>query len=361
MRKWALTSVAAVVVVAVIGAVAYIVWFRPEKPSTGEPKAPATTTVKRRDLSTSIILDGDIGYGSTTTLSGRKDGTITRLPSVGDVVRRGERLYSVDAEPVVLFLGKTPLYRTIDGKASSGPDVAEINTNLRSLGYGTAPAGNRYTYGTKIAIKQWQRRNGLDPSGELSVGDVAVLPKPVRVDSVKAEPGADAESELMELTSTKKCITAAADPSEVDTGKLTSGTPVTLSLPGNGKAKGTISGRESSGGSSQEKQQGPASGGDGSGDDKETITITVDDRSQLSDVESGPVEVTVPSESREDVLAVPVEALVAVQDGGFGLQVVADNGHGSTLVGVDTGMFADGLVQVSGKNIADGTKVVTIS
>lgn len=366
MRKWLLSSLGAVAVVAVLGAVAYMVWFRAEPPSAGKPKAPDTVTVKRTDLSRSVTLDGSIGYGSATPFTGRKGGTVTRLPSVGEVVKRGQRLYAVDAKPVVLFLGATPLYRTIDNDTAPGPDIAEVNANLRALGFRAAPQGDHYTSGTAAALKRLQRRIGLDDTGKLSVGDVAVLPKPVRVDALKARPGADAKADLMSLSSTKKRVTAEADPSDVDTAKLTKGSPVTLSLPDGNKTKGTVNGRKTSDTSSHGQGQAPGSGetsgsGGDDGRDKEAITITVDDQAQLSGVESGSVEVTVPTKSQRDVLAVPVEALVAVQEGGFGLQVVTGNGHGSTLVGVDTGMFADGLVQVSGKGVTEGRKVVTIS
>jgi multidrug efflux system membrane fusion protein len=55
------------------------------------------------------------------------------------------------------------------------------------------------------------------------------------------------------------------------------------------------------------------------------------------------------------VLAVPVGALLALAEGGYGLEVV--RGGTSAVVAVDTGMFADGKVEVSGGGIAEGTVV----
>jgi multidrug efflux pump subunit AcrA (membrane-fusion protein) len=61
----------------------------------------------------------------------------------------------------------------------------------------------------------------------------------------------------------------------------------------------------------------------------------------------------------DNVLAVPVGALIALQEGGYAVQVVA-NGR-AKLVAVRTGMFADGQVEVSGDGLAAGQRVVTVS
>ena len=62
-------------------------------------------------------------------------------------------------------------------------------------------------------------------------------------------------------------------------------------------------------------------------------------------------------QSARDVLAVPVTALLALAGGGYGVEVVLPSGA-HHLVGVTTGIFAGGLVQVSGPGITAGTKVV---
>ena len=58
----------------------------------------------------------------------------------------------------------------------------------------------------------------------------------------------------------------------------------------------------------------------------------------------------------KDVLAVPVGALLALREGGYALQL-PDGG----LVAVQTGMFAEGLVEVSGAGLTEGLTVVTAS
>jgi hypothetical protein len=55
------------------------------------------------------------------------------------------------------------------------------------------------------------------------------------------------------------------------------------------------------------------------------------------------------------VLSVPVAALVALAEGGYGLQVV--EGGATRYLPVEVGMFADGRAEVSGPGLADGMTV----
>ena len=62
-------------------------------------------------------------------------------------------------------------------------------------------------------------------------------------------------------------------------------------------------------------------------------------------------------ETRRDVLAVPVNALVARRGGGYGVELAGSR----RIVPVEAGMFADGYVEVSGGGIREGTRVVVPS
>ncbi len=351
MRKWLLIGLGFVVLVAIVGTAVYMLSFRPAPPAVGQVAPPQTATVTRTDLTTSISFAGSLGYGPATTFTGRKAGTVTSLPAVGTVVNRGQRLYAVDARPVALFLGDTPLYRTIDNTTQPGPDIAEVNANLRALGCPAAPSSSTYTTGTASALKQWQKHNGLQATGSLAVGDVVVLPAEVRVDSLKVQPGASAAADLMGLTSTTKLVTATVDPTQVDTSVLTTGRTVNLALPNGKQAEGSITAITSAGGSDQANSS--SSNGRSAGP---VVTIAVNDQNSVSGVDTGSVNVTMTTNSHKGVLAVPVGALVAVQGGGYAVKL-ADG----RLIGVQTGTFADGLVEVSGPDLAAGQKVVTVS
>jgi hypothetical protein len=72
-------------------------------------------------------------------------------------------------------------------------------------------------------------------------------------------------------------------------------------------------------------------------------------------MDQAPVRVGIISDSRTGVLAVPVNALLALAEGGYGVRVV--EGETSRIVAVETGLFAKGLVEVTGEGLAEGVKV----
>lgn len=79
----------------------------------------------------------------------------------------------------------------------------------------------------------------------------------------------------------------------------------------------------------------------------------------LGRLDAAPVDVTFTSEERADVLAVPVNALVALAEGGYGVEVVADGA--TSYVAVEVGLFADGMVEVTGEDLSEATTVVVPS
>src|SRR5690606_29274660 len=85
-----------------------------------------------------------------------------------------------------------------------------------------------------------------------------------------------------------------------------------------------------------------------------TIEVEVSVPGLKKTFDEAPVQVTFVSARRENVLAVPVGALVALAEGGHGVQVV-ENGA-TRYAAVDTGMFADGKVEIGG--LPEGTTVV---
>ncbi len=76
-------------------------------------------------------------------------------------------------------------------------------------------------------------------------------------------------------------------------------------------------------------------------------------------VDAGPVTVLLTGAEHKGVLAVPVQALLALREGGYGLDVLDGDRH--RLVAVQLGLFADGMVEVSGAGLAPDLRVVTTS
>ncbi len=69
------------------------------------------------------------------------------------------------------------------------------------------------------------------------------------------------------------------------------------------------------------------------------------------------VQVALTIQSVRHVLAAPVSSLLALAGGGYGVETVPASGP-RRLIGVRTGVFAGGRVQVTGAGIEAGTKVV---
>ena len=86
-----------------------------------------------------------------------------------------------------------------------------------------------------------------------------------------------------------------------------------------------------------------------------TVTVTLNSPPPGASMDQAPVNVNITSQTVDNVLAVPVNALLALQGGGYGVQVVT--GKTSHLAAVTTGLYSDTLVQVSGSGITAGTLV----
>ncbi|MEU0409443.1 hypothetical protein ABZ307_16730 [Streptomyces griseorubiginosus] len=393
-RRLVVSVVASAVVVA--SAFTVTAWQKDDgtaDSAKGDAVRTATAVVTRSDLSNAQTLDGSLGYGRATTVKGGRSGLITWLPPTGATVKRGEPLYRVDNVPVPVFYGGTPLYRTLEARGTTGPDVKTVADNLGELGYdigaqpavGTwvtpepvtsepVPSGTASAVPTSsaapspsptpvqvkrgdavltaaliAAVKRWQTAAGMPSTGVLGVGDIAVLSGAVRVDGVQAQLADAADGTLMTVTSTTKSVTVSVDPDEA--GSMRRGDEVTVTLPDDSTARGTITAVGAT------VRTGDASSGDDTaGQPRLTVGIALRDTAAVRGLNSAPVRVRFTSETRKGVLTVPVGALLALREGGYGVQLPSGR-----LVAVRTGMFSKGLVEVSGAGISAGTEVVTTS
>jgi Putative peptidoglycan binding domain len=282
----------------------------------------------------------------------------TMLPAPGKVVRRGQALYAIDGVPTLLLYGGIPAWRAFRAGMSPGRDVAELNANLAALGDGD-PSGDVFTSATEQAIVALQRAHGLGPTGTLALGAVAFEPGAVVVTTVTPTAGAAVQpGAVMTVSSTRQDVSIeldAAQQSEVHVGDR-----VTVTLPDNSTTAGVVSsvGKVATTPSSDQGGQGGDQGGGSS-----SPTIDVDVRllraSAAGTLDQAPVNVSITDRSVHDVLAVPVNALVALAGGGYAVEEVEPGGT-HELVAVSLGLFDDaqGLVQVSGGGLAVGQRVV---
>ncbi|HEV3225864.1 MAG TPA: hypothetical protein VGZ52_03495, partial [Acidimicrobiales bacterium] len=97
----------------------------------------------------------------------------------------------------------------------------------------------------------------------------------------------------------------------------------------------------------------------GAGNPRPTVplTITLADPSVAGELDQQPVQIEFVTESRTNVMTVPVTALLALAEGGYGVEVVPPNGPHS-IVPITPGLFASGLVEVTPGAVTEGTVVV---
>jgi hypothetical protein len=84
--------------------------------------------------------------------------------------------------------------------------------------------------------------------------------------------------------------------------------------------------------------------------------VSLDDPEATGRLDQAPVEAAITTEVRKGVLAVPVNALLALAEGGYAVEVERDGRR--QLVGIETGLFADGQVEVEGEGLRAGDQVV---
>lgn len=323
----------------------------------------ATVTVTRTDLSDSTTLPGSLGYGAATPVTGRGAGVVTALAATGSTVVRGRTLYRADDQPVLLFYGGTPLFRTLaapksPAKPLRGRDVTVVADNLRALGYdiGYRPPdddglGASYTVPLAAAVKRWQSHVGMKATGTLDAGQIVVLPGAVRIGSVQAKLGDPVQETLLSVTSTAKTVTVPVEAG--DTAGITAGAKVTITLPDESAVPGKVA---SVGQTVQSADPGQGDPNGQNGPATLNVAVTPQHASDVAKLQSAPVQVRFTTSTRHGVLAVPVTALVALHEGGYALQRTD-----GTLVAVTTGLFAGGQVEVSGTGVTAGMRVEAAS
>jgi membrane fusion protein, multidrug efflux system len=254
-------------------------------------------------------------------------------------------LYRIDDRPVLLLFGSVPAYRMLAPDVK-GTDVKQLEQNLWDLGYRGFTVDDTYSATTAAAVKKWQKDMGLPQTGSVDLGRVVFEPGPIRVDGQKAVRGDTAQpgQSLLTYTGIARVITVELAISEQRLAKPDAAVVVQLpnGLPAPGKITGTRTVIKPAEGNN------PAS-------TKVQISVTVDDEKVLADRQQAAVNVQFTAAQRENVLTVPVSALLALAEGGYGVQVVEDGR--TRIIAVQTGLFADGRVEVTGDGLTENMTV----
>jgi hypothetical protein len=315
--------------------------------AAAEPKVASETAQVGAAQTTLSGAQQSLATAESSTLAFDTSATYTMLPSAGSVIRRGRPLYAVSDHPVLLLYGRVTAWRAFHPGMTPGKDVAALNENLRALGYGTGLAGDSFTSATARAISALQAAHGVATTGTLPLGSVVFKAGPVRVKSVTPALGAAVQAgPVLSVSSTHHQVTVALDAAQQAQVKV--GDKVTVTLPDNNTTPGVVSSVGS-----------VASAGADGGSPTIEVQVKLSNEAAAGDLVQAPVNVSIVTDSVENVLVVPVNALLALAGGGYAVETV--NAAGThQLVAVTLGLFsdADGLVEVSGTGLHAGQRIV---
>jgi Putative peptidoglycan binding domain len=303
-------------------------------------------------------------------------GSYTWLPAVGDAIGEDRPVYTVDGVAVPLLYGPLAAYRAFFVGMSDGADVGQLTHDLIGLGYGAGLSpSDHYSAATATAVARWQAALGLPVTGSVLLGQVVFEPGPIRVTSVTPAVGAavgggggsGGGGTVLTATSTTPVVSVDLDVTQEYLVKP--GDAVSVVLPdgvttvgGRVETVGNVAVCPGGGGSGTGTGSGAAdqspcesAGSQNSSTPTVTVTISLDATPPGATLDQAPVNVNITTQTADDVLAVPVNALLALQSGGFGVDVIT--GTTSHLVGVTTGLYSTNLVQVAGSGLRPGTRV----
>lgn len=353
-RKTAVVTVTVVVLALGVAAAGYAIAGADDTGKQGRRSAtlpPATATVERGDLSNTMQVDGTIGYPQERSLNAGASGTLTWIAAPAAMIKRDAVLYKVDENPVRAWYGNLPMYRTVKN-GDKGKDVEMLERNLKALGHAAGLTVDRtFTAATARAVRRWQRHHKLTETGTVGIDQVAIIDGPIRVKKAAVTVGnrATTGEAILTASGVEHVVRFSLDASRASMAKV--GATVTVELPAGDTQKARISWISPT----AEKGKG---GNGGEGGENSDPQVAINAKMNVGKGAAGdesPVTVQLTSQTRRNVLSVPVNALLALAGSGFGVQVVE---NGTTRdVPVKLGIFGDGRVEVSGAGLAEGATV----
>ena len=319
--------------------------------ATGTNPTLTTARIERTDLVATQQVTGTLGYPPGPRVVDELAGTYTAMPDEGTIVQPGQALFSIDTTPVVLLAGSIPAWRSFTTGMTNGPDVAQLQAAITAIpGASGIRVDGHYGPATIAAVRHWQRGLGLQPNATIVLGRVIFSPGAVRVGHHRAAVGdraAPGESPY-DTTGATRVVTIDLDVARQ--AGVHAGLPVTVELPSGSRTPGRVFAV----GRVAQLPPEPSSGARPS----ITVTVVLDDPAAAGDLDQQPVAVNVTTATHKGVLAVPITALLALREGGYGVEVT-DVGGQHRVVAVTPGLFTETLVEIQGAGLRADTTVVT--
>jgi peptidoglycan hydrolase-like protein with peptidoglycan-binding domain len=305
---------------------------------------PKSVTLGTRTIASTQKFDGALQFEGSTPVSVESPGIVTKTRSAGEVIEQGGALVWVDNQPVTLLYGELPQWRNFQPGMSDGPDVRQLEQSLVDLGYAKGlglTVDNAFTTTTQTAVKRMQDALGTTEDGVVDRGEIVFLSGARRVTAVTAKPGSPVGQSIVEVSSTKRVVKV--DLSLADRSDLSFGQAVAVKLPDGAKVDAVVRAVGT------EVETSP--------DGEKSVEVLIDLAAEVR-FDDAPVEVEVRTELATNVLAAPVNALLAQSGGGYGVErLIAGR---SEIVPVEIGAVGNGYVEVRG-NLQPGDTVVVAS
>ncbi|MCP4961958.1 MAG: peptidoglycan-binding protein [Actinomycetia bacterium] len=308
-----------------------------------------TVTVRRGTLASEREFTATLSHGDSWTINTAAAGTITSGHETGTVVGFGEPLVRVDNQPVTLARGTMPMYRELykvntrhrdqNGnrlKLQTGFDVTQLQTFVTAAGFdadGNLEIDGQFGGYTEKAVEAWQESVGLPVTGRVDNSQLVFEPEPVRINT-NSRVGDTFTS--VEVTGADPQVLV--DTSTRDRGALPVDTEVEIDFGNDATTTGVVT----------DQQQ--VTSQDGS----QVWRTTIAAEGNLP-ANTASATVTVTQVLADDVLLVPVTALLALSEGGFAIEI--PTGTTTTLTRIEVGEVLDGTAEIDG-DIAAGDEVL---
>lgn len=319
--------------------------FEAEKSTKKFTSDVATATVDQGDLSERVEVKGTLGLGQKRAYGTQLSGIVTSIAALGTKLEAGSEMMRVNDAPVVAMRGEIPAWRAFEPGMSDGRDVMQLEKNLQQLGYFTREPDTHFDGASRAAVTKWQKERGLPVNGRIKLGRIVFIPSDVVVAAHKVVPGEPASEQTIECTGSVKEVTAEVQPHSRHL--LPEGTSVNVQLPDGKTVEGLVK-RVGQAVETEDKT--------GVKSVRIPVTISLKDPSVAEQYLDVSVGIHVNRVVKENVLSVPVRALLAQPGNAYAVEVVR-NGD-IVRVPVELGVFADSRVEIREGALSEGDKVV---
>lgn len=321
--------------------------FQYSQPAQSANTEKPTTPIVRGELQSDTKVPSRLTHAQSRTLNATGNGILTEIPSPGSDLAIGSTLYRINNRPVFLFRGSIPAWRSFESGMERGPDITQLENTLRELGFLEREAQDKFLSSTAQAIRAWQKATGQEQTGRIDFENILFSPGPIRVGEHRTTLGSPvgSGSEIYKATSQDRVVTGNIPLRDQSFANI--GAPVEVMLPDGRFVPGHIT-----------EVGVPIQADPNSSRLSIPFAAELDNPEDTTGIQEADVSTIIPTEKHEDILYVPVSALVAINNTTFGVERINEKGEAET-VPVKTGLFAKGFVQIEGEGLAEGQQVVT--